>query len=187
MTDEIKKIPDGFKVVPSFPRYAVSKNGEVYSLISSRQLKPWISKGYPCVDLWVDEKTKLKRRVHLLVAEAYIGARKRGLVVCHNDGNRKNNNLSNLRFDTQGGNLKDTIKHKTSRAGSKCYFAKLTEKQVVEIRRIGKLGRRGVKNSGNVKELSATYKVTGGTIRLIIRGKLWANVELEAAMKVDEP
>ena len=53
------------------------------------------------------------RRVHTLVAEAFIEEVPEGKVVCHLDGNASNNKLSNLRVDTQSSNIYDSIEHGT--------------------------------------------------------------------------
>lgn len=44
---------------------------------------------------------------------AFVGPRPDGMVTCHNDGNPANNNLSNLRWDTQSNNQLDAVKHGT--------------------------------------------------------------------------
>lgn len=53
------------------------------------------------------QKQGTTRNVHVLVAEAFIGPRPPGLQVCHNDGNKNNNTLSNLRYDTPKANWQD--------------------------------------------------------------------------------
>lgn len=51
--------------------------------------------------------------VHVLVAEAFLGPRPEGHEVCHNDGDRDNNCLTNLRYDTHSGNMLDAVSHGT--------------------------------------------------------------------------
>jgi hypothetical protein len=72
--------------------------------------------------------------VHRLVLEAFIGAAPAGLEACHNDGNPKNNVLSNLRWDTRRENAADRIAHGTAAIGEKHPMAKLTKEQALEIR-----------------------------------------------------
>ena len=55
---------------------------------------------------------RTRRKVHHLVAEAFIGPRPKGLVICHNDGDRFNNRAENLRYDTQAANVADMYKHR---------------------------------------------------------------------------
>lgn len=66
-------------------------------------------RGYLSVYLGKDNQ----RYIHRLVWEAWEGAIPKGMQVCHNDGDRSNNALDNLRLDTQKGNEADKRKHGT--------------------------------------------------------------------------
>lgn len=48
--------------------------------------------------------------VHTLVAAAFLGPRPDDAVVCHNDDDPFNNEATNLRYDTYGANLRDSVK-----------------------------------------------------------------------------
>lgn len=60
------------------------------------------SRGY--LQVCIKRKTK---NVHVLVAEAFLGDRPEGHHVCHTDGNKRNNSLSNLRYGTPQENWED--------------------------------------------------------------------------------
>jgi len=79
--------------------YQVSSEGRVMSLKCGRTkiLKPSLSKGYPSLCL-VKENMKHTRRVHRLVAEAFLDPVENKLEIDHIDRNRANNRLNNLRF-----------------------------------------------------------------------------------------
>ena len=51
--------------------------------------------------------------VHRLVLLAFVGEPQDKYVGCHNDGDKMNNDISNLRWDTQSGNLRDRVAHGT--------------------------------------------------------------------------
>lgn len=53
------------------------------------------------------------RKVHVLVAVAFLGPRPPGMEVCHDDGDLVNNAVSNLRWDTHSANCLDSVKHGT--------------------------------------------------------------------------
>jgi hypothetical protein len=74
-----------------------------------------------------------KFAVHILVWEAFNGRRPEGMQVCHNDGDNRNNTLSNLRLDTRKNNCADRRKHGTENLGEKCGTSKLTNEQVLKI------------------------------------------------------
>lgn len=66
--------------------------------------------GYVIYGLKREGKTK-GRTAHTLVLEAFVGPRPEGKEACHNDGDRKNNRLENLRWDTNSENKMDIQRH----------------------------------------------------------------------------
>lgn len=46
-----------------------------------------------------------------MVLEAFLGPRPKGMVACHIDGDIDNNSITNLRWDTQASNIRDTVLH----------------------------------------------------------------------------
>ena len=56
-------------------------------------------------------KYGITKNVHVLVAEAFLGKRPRGMHICHSDGDKKNNTLENLRYDTAKNNWEDFRKN----------------------------------------------------------------------------
>lgn len=66
------------------------------------------SAGYPLIGL-TKNGIRQNHHVHVLVLEAFVGLRPTGLVGCHRDDNKENNNLSNLRWDTYSENAHDCV------------------------------------------------------------------------------
>ena len=79
-------------------------------------------RGYACVNMRVGGQ-RITRKVHHLVAEAFMGPTPAGCHIDHLDGDRLNNRLENLRFRPAGENSAGG--RKTSRAGVR----PLTEQQ----------------------------------------------------------
>lgn len=103
--------------------YEVSDAGRVRSLdrrvphgghtklMRSRVLKPRPTRnGYLRVSLSSRGKTT-DAYIHRLVACAFLGHPAEGVEVCHGNGNRVDNRLENLRWDTHGENVRDTVRH----------------------------------------------------------------------------
>ncbi|MGV2822446.1 HNH endonuclease [Brevibacterium casei] len=118
---------------PADPRYEVSTEGRVRRADTGRSRKPVALKsGY------LTFVTHLGGRhhchyVHRAVVETFIGPIPKGMQVCHNDGNRANCRLGNLRIDTPAGNHSDRREHGTLTRGEQVHNSVLTEAQVVEI------------------------------------------------------
>ncbi len=121
------------RFIPGYKGYAVTDTGRVFScrkwgwicpncgpafLPTWREMTPTDSYGYMQVKIGLDGKT-IKRydtkHVHVLVMLTFVGPRPSGYEVCHNNGKRADNRLSNLRYDTPRGNCEDRERHKIER------------------------------------------------------------------------
>lgn len=110
------------------------------------------------------EKVTLKSKgrqqrvlIHQAVAATWIGPRPAGLEVCHNDGNKLNNAVENLRYDTRKANHADAARHGTLKRPRK-----LADEAVEEIRRL-----RGVVPQA---ELAARFSTSKTHVCNIQRG-----------------
>jgi len=66
------------------------------------------SRGYSQVCLReVGARYGVSKNLHVVVAESFFGPRPDGMHVCHADGDKQNNNIKNLRYDTAKGNWED--------------------------------------------------------------------------------
>lgn len=99
--------------------YLVSSEGRVHSLKRRKHdgspiFVNWKTDryGYAIVDLWREGKAA-RRRVHVLVAGAFLGQRPDGQEVRHLDGDSANPRLANLAYGTRAENRRDRIGHGT--------------------------------------------------------------------------
>lgn len=157
-----------------YPKYSVCNNGTVWRWLVKKKIwklrKPQIQRGYYVVNLFNSEQYKYKVfLIHRLVAFAFVGPQPQpNYQVCHNDGNRFNNNSSNLRWDTRSNNQQDSIKHGTFVRGERNGRAKLTEDNIRFIRAsLGKI--RGSK-------LAKIFGVSHTKICHIFKNKSWKHV-----------
>lgn len=104
-----------------------------------------------------------------LVAEAFLVERPNGMLVCHRDGNPKNNKWRNLRYGTQASNMQDMLMHGTACIGSKSSMSKLTESDVAEIKRMLRTNR--------LSDISELFNVSVATISMIKNGYTWKHVK----------
>lgn len=98
-------------------------------------MSQWNSNGYKAVTFSINQKTK-HFLVHTLVAQAFIGPKKSGMVVCHIDDNRANNHVNNLKYGTYSDNGKDAVRNKRIKYGENHPSAKLSDKDVDIIRHL---------------------------------------------------
>jgi hypothetical protein len=146
--------------------YSIDEKGNVYSKRSWRGVKNRIlipSKneyGYLRVFLTKNGNTK-GITLHKLMATTFLGERKENMQVRHLDGNKDNNNLSNLIYGTALENAKDRKSHLKTAFGEKIGTSKLSNQDVVDIRN----------STLSQKELSKIYKVSIANISMIINYK----------------
>ena len=94
-----------FVKLKKYPNYSINENGELKSIFVSKILKPRKSKnGYFTYQLHQDEIVK-NEYVHRLVAETFIPNPYNLPQVDHIDGDKSNNNVSNLRWVSQSKNM----------------------------------------------------------------------------------
>jgi hypothetical protein len=157
--------------------YAVSDMGRVKSLEKhtrtngpalqhrpERLLSPitdWT--GYNYQNLSKDGTAK-KIAVHTLVLLAFVGPRPDGMQCCHNNGERKDNRLCNLRWDTVAENAADRHAHGTSAIGERSAKAKLTDEMVRWI----------FESSQSSLAVAHAINVAGSTVRAVRLGQNWS-------------
>lgn len=153
--------------VADFPGYRVSSWGRVCG--PRAMLLPSITHGYKHVSLSRGSVVKT-RRVHVLVAEAFLGkAPFDGALVAHNDGDKDNCRLINLRWASYVENTADRGRHFTRTHGSDVHGAKLDESDIPLIRARIAAGER-------YPAIAADFGVSVSTVSLIKKGKIWKQV-----------
>jgi len=106
--------PDGtWLPVPSWEGlYEASFSGLVWSVRRKILLKPWRNKrdGYLYVT-FCRHQSQSAYKLHKVIMMTFRGPRPAGTEVCHNDGNKDNCVVSNMRYDTRASNMKDNVRH----------------------------------------------------------------------------
>jgi hypothetical protein len=123
--------------------------------------------GYLCVCLYPLVGGKKSFRVSVLVLTAFVGPRPVGLECAHGDGNKQNNQLSNLRWATKEENAADRKLHGTNAEGERSGRAILKAEQVRAIR----------SDKRTQRAIAADYGVAHTTIHAIKSGVNWASLE----------
>ncbi len=146
-----------------------------FGYIGKRQRKPRNYLGKIIVPtppknrVWVGGRGSMD--VAVLILEAFISPPPEGMECCHNDDDRSNNKLSNLRWDTHANNVKDGYKNQKRDVGEKHHWSKMTEEQVLEAREL----RKQNKKFWTYSRLAHRYGVSRG-ISAVINGISWRHL-----------
>jgi hypothetical protein len=150
----------GWAQLLEFPRYLISESGEV------GRLRDVTDNGNGYLYVLADGA---RVGLHRLVCRAFYGEPPfEGADAAHEDRDTANNHACNLRWDTRLGNMADTGRH-----GSFDYRRKLTDEDVMEI-------RRRWKAAAGRAELAREYPVSAGTIYKIATGTKYRRLPMPA-------
>lgn len=158
-------------------RYAVTNHGRIYSYTrdwntpsGGREMKlKQLEHGYMSVGLNY-QGSRRDLCVHRLVLVAFRGRHPTRDHCRHLNGDRADNRLSNLRWGTPAENYEDARDHGTAPIGEKQYRSKMTEQQVLEMR------RRYMSGQVSQREIASEYGVKQSTVGKIVTGENWSHV-----------
>jgi hypothetical protein len=121
------------------------------------------------VCLCVDGK-RSQTYIHHLILTTFVGPMPEGLEACHGDGDPANNSLSNLRWGTRASNAADRVEHGTATIGAQHPMARLTEQDVLALRRRHAEG-------ASATELAAEFNVSRMTAFRAATGRSWSHLK----------
>lgn len=150
--------------------YYANENGSIYSAVSNKTLSWQLDKdGYAKVQLMSTDGKRHRYSVHRLILENFQPVEDMEfLQVNHKDGNKLNNDLSNLEWVTCSENNKHKYKlGLASQKGENNNASRLTEKDVLEI--INLL----LTHKYTYKEIGKKFDVNEETIGAIKRKQNW--------------
>lgn len=152
-------------------RYDISSLGRVRSKINSPSRIKAFNKhtcGYLDVSLYKNGRG-VHHYIHRLVLENFVGPCPKGYDGSHKDGNKRNNCLENLCWETKSDNCLRRTEHGTQQHGSKSKKAKLTEDQVRDIRKSLLEGETQI-------NIASRFKVSQAIISEIKRRVTWKHI-----------
>lgn len=177
-----------FKSVPEWENmYEVSNFGRVKSiervvksnsgtrLVKERFLKLHLDKkGYKVCSLSINGFLK-SFKIHRLVALTFIANPENKPEVNHKDGNKQNNHVDNLEWNTSSENQLHAYKNNLTPRnkalkGEASNFSKLTEQQVLEIR------DKYIPRKYTREMLAKEYNISSSNISYIINRVNWKHI-----------
>ena len=154
--------------------YEVSTTGVVTR--NGKIIKTHLSAGYPAYNEYINGK-KRNVRVHRQVAETYIPNPLNKPCVNHIDGNKLNNDVSNLEWVTHSENMTHAYKmglndyQRTRKTKNNVSIRKITMTQANEIRSKYVYGSR----THGVRALGREYGLSLKAILSILKGKTYTH------------
>jgi len=151
-------------------KYSITSDGRVWSDKNNLFLKLITApNGYLKVNLSKNGVAK-SYYAHRLVAQAFIPNPKNKRECNHIDGNRGNNDVSNIEWCTHKENIIHSFKslHRQAARGERHGMSKLTEQDVLTVRQL--------LSEGNLwqKEIGRLFGVSAPTISYIKSKKTWS-------------
>lgn len=110
------------------------------------------------------------KRVSSLVLEAFKGTRPKGYEASHLDGDKSNDSVDNLIWETHKANCGRRTEHCTEVKGSRNGNSKLTEVKVLKIRNLWAV------RDFTMTQLAVRFKVSVATISRILNRKIWTHL-----------
>jgi hypothetical protein len=174
-----------YQILDGYPHYRVGTDGSFWTLlvrgpkgtmVPGKTWKRLRSNGegageYIQVSLTNAEGLRKVVSLHRLILLTFRGEPPPGKPWgAHNNGKKKDNRLVNLRWASPKENSADMVKHGTLRVGPKATKTKLTERQVIEIRRRVDAGEK-------MLPMCKEYKIRFSSLWAVAKRKSWKHIK----------
>lgn len=183
-------VPAGFKEIPGYyGRYFINESGEVWSVAARRLMsQQWDEKHpYPWLLLRCSDGKLRTVAVHRMMGRTWlesppglIGSKKGEYCINHKDGNKQNNNATNLEWITCEENVRHAwITGLNQSAGEKSSNTKLKSAEV-------RLIRKDFISGKSLSSLANEYKMSVQGIHDICRFRRWKSQDLDLLVAMKE-
>lgn len=168
MTEEI------WKILPECDAYKISNLGRVMRVKAGKGtramkiIKPCSDKNGRMVFNVSCGAIRKQMKLHRAVMSAFVGPCPTGYEVAHRDGNQSNNVLCNLIYATPKENNSHKIEHGTKLVGSDVWCSKLTDVDVLNIRK--------EYPGASYAKLAKKYGVSVGSIVQVVKRISWKHI-----------
>ena len=154
------------------PRMVNSLIGNRGFRVTTSKIKPTQDngKGYKQYYVQINKKRYIQY-AHRLVAKYFLSNPDEKTEVNHIDGNKANNHVSNLEWNTKSENMQHAVLNNLCKIGEESRSAKLSEKTVLAIRRLFRINP-----NFNKSKIAKKLNVRDTTIHKIIKNERWKHL-----------
>lgn len=156
-----------WRPVPGTPEYAVSDLGRV------RLPTGHVTRGYPNGGYLRVQIRGRWQYVQRMVLYAFSRSRSDNVQASHVNGDRADNRLDNLRWESPSVNTKRKAEHGTQVCGENHPSARLTQAQALEILRL----RR--ENQITATDVARSYSISRRSASDLLDGTTWKHLQVE--------
>ena len=156
----VKESREVIRSIPGYSLYYATCTGEILKREGDHFFllkKSVVHNGYYTVNIPCDNNRKHRRKVHRLVALAWIPNPKDYDIVCHKDNNPKNNDVSNLYWGTQSMNMQQMVADNRQRKS--------------KIRNFYQIVQKMYKQGFSIKEIVLSTGISSTSVHRLIRNK----------------
>jgi len=173
-----------WKKIPGFSKYEASTMGRLktYNWKNTGRekiMKPALDNGGYLRTMLLSDQGKYKTvKVHRIIISTFIENIHNKETINHKNGIKTDNRILNLEWNTRSENIIHSFKNKlSSNVGEQNPNATLTDKQVKDIRKNYKYGRKSKYEGGKTKkQIADEYGTTFNVIKNLIQGRTWKHL-----------
>lgn len=158
-----------WKTVDNYEKYAVSDDGYIKNIRTGKILKNRPDKdGYSRVELYSENGKGHPKKVHRLVAQAFLKYDPERDQVNHINGNKTDNRVENLEWCTRSENTRHAYANNLFQYNIKPAIAAHTKLTPSDKETIIQLRRNGI----SVKDIAKTYEISLNTVYEICKKEI---------------
>lgn len=158
-------IIENAKPIDGYERYLITRDANVYDTLRNRYISTWVDTvGYKQCYLKDENGKKHSKRIHRLVAKAFVPNPNSYPQVNHKDGNKLNNELSNLEWVTNAQNTQHGYDNDLYHSKHRCH-------KINVYRKNGEF----LKTFKSIRSMCEELQVNRKTVTMILKGEKITN------------